>query len=84
MNNNIKQALIIQDNNILKEVLITYKENELIFTSKLYKDKFTSEVRSCYETLHKDLMYTDFDDALNTFSKLNQIFIEINYYNIHR
>ena len=46
-----------------------------------WKEKFTSEIRSRYETLHKDLLYTDkqqdFDDALNTFNALNQIFLEI-------
>ena len=46
-----------------------------------WRDKFTSEIRSCYENLHKDLLYTDdqqdFNDALNTFEALNQFFFEI-------
>ena len=46
-----------------------------------WREQFSSEIRSRYETLHKDLLYTDeqqdFDDALNTFEVLNQIFIEI-------
>ena len=46
-----------------------------------WREQFTSKIRSRYETLHKDLLYTDeqqdFDDALNTFDALNQIFLEI-------
>ena len=46
-----------------------------------WREQFTSEIRSRYETLHKDLLYTDeqqrFDDALNTFEAINQIFLEI-------
>lgn len=46
-----------------------------------WREKFTSGIRYRYETLHKDLLYTDeqqdFDDALNTFDALNQIFLEI-------
>ena len=46
-----------------------------------WREHFTLEIRSRYETLHKDLLYTDeqqdFDDALNTFDALNQIFLEI-------
>ena len=46
-----------------------------------WREQFTSEIRYRYETLHKDLLYTDeqqdFDDALNTFEVLNQIFLEI-------
>ncbi len=46
-----------------------------------WREQFTSEIRSRYETLHKDLLYTDeqqdFNDALNTFDALNQIFLEI-------
>lgn len=43
--------------------------------------KFTTEIRSRYENLHEDLLYTNeqqnFDDALNTFCELNKIFVEI-------
>ena len=46
-----------------------------------WKDKFSSEIRSRYESLHKDLLYTDeqqsFNDAIFTFDTLNKIFIEI-------
>lgn len=46
-----------------------------------WREQFTPEIRSRYETLHKDLLYTDeqqdFDDVLNTFEVLNQIFLEI-------
>ena len=42
---------------------------------------FTPQIRSRYENLHKDLLYTDeqqkFDDALQTFFDLNKIFAEI-------
>lgn len=46
-----------------------------------WKQYFTSHIRSRYETLHKDLLYTDeqqkFDDALYAFSEINKIFTEI-------
>lgn len=46
-----------------------------------WKQYFTSQIRSRYETLHKDLLYTDeqqkFDDALYAFSEINKIFTEI-------
>ena len=46
-----------------------------------WKQYFTSQIRSRYETLHKDLLYTDeqqkFDDALYAFSEINKIFAEI-------
>ncbi len=46
-----------------------------------WKQKFTSQIRLRYETLHKDLLYTNeqqnFDEALNTFNELNIIFKEI-------
>lgn len=46
-----------------------------------WREQFTPEIRSRYETLHNDLLYTDeqqdFDDVLNTFEVLNQIFLEI-------
>ena len=46
-----------------------------------WREQFTSEIRSRYETLHKDLLYTDepqdFNNALSTFDSLNQIFIKI-------
>lgn len=43
--------------------------------------KLTDEIRSSYEKLHLDLLYTDdkqnFDDALHTFHEINKIFKEI-------
>lgn len=46
-----------------------------------WKQYFTSQIRSRYETLHKDLLYTDepqkFDDALYVFAEINGIFAEI-------
>lgn len=42
-----------------------------------WKHYLDEQVRSTYENLHKDLLYTDeqqsFDDALNAFSKINDI-----------
>jgi hypothetical protein len=46
-----------------------------------WKHYLTSQIRSRYETLHKDLLYTDeqqnFEDALLVFEKVNKIFMEI-------
>lgn len=46
-----------------------------------WKQYLNSQIRSRYETLHKDLLYTDepqkFDDALHAFSEINKIFTEI-------
>ena len=46
-----------------------------------WKQYLNSQIRSRYETLHKDLLYTDepqkFDDALYAFSEINKIFTEI-------
>ena len=46
-----------------------------------WKHYLTSQIRSRYETLHKDLLYTDeqqnFEDALVVFEKVNKIFMEI-------
>ena len=42
-----------------------------------WENYLDEQIRSTYENLHKDLLYTDeqqsFDDALNTFSKINDI-----------
>lgn len=42
-----------------------------------WKHYLDEQIRSTYENLHKDLLYTDeqqnFDDALNAFSKINDI-----------
>ena len=46
-----------------------------------WKHYLTSQICSRYETLHKDLLYTDeqqnFEDALLVFEKVNKIFMEI-------
>ena len=46
-----------------------------------WKIKFTSQIQYRYETLHRDLLYTDekqnFDDVLKTFDDLNKVFQEI-------
>lgn len=42
---------------------------------------FTNEIRLRYETLHKDLLYTDeqqcFEEVLKTFKAIDNIFKEI-------
>ncbi len=42
-----------------------------------WKHYLDEQIRSIYENLHKDLLYTDeqqnFDDALNAFSKISEI-----------
>ena len=46
-----------------------------------WKQYLTPQIRLRYETLHKDLLYTDeqqkFDDALHAFSDISKIFAEI-------
>ena len=46
-----------------------------------WREKFTSEIRSIYENLHKELLYTDekqsFDQAVETFDKIDLILKEI-------
>lgn len=46
-----------------------------------WKQYLTPQIRLRYETLHKDLLYTDeqqkFDDALQAFSDISKIFAEI-------
>lgn len=63
-----------------REVPKEYNSKEA-YDFNSWRERFTSEIRSRYETLHKDLLYTDeqqdFDDALNTFEVLNEIFLEI-------
>lgn len=47
-----------------------------------WKHHLTDRVRSVYESLHKELLYTDekqsFDDALSAFAKINEILKNIN------
>ena len=47
-----------------------------------WKHHLTDRVRSIYESLHKELLYTDekqnFDDALSAFSEINEILKNIN------
>ena len=53
-----------------------------LYDFNAWKKELNSTIRSRYETLHKDLLYTDvkqnFEDAINTFSKINEILEEIN------
>ena len=46
-----------------------------------WRDKFTPEIRSVYENLHKDLLYTDerqdFDKAIMTFSEISALLSKI-------
>ncbi len=47
-----------------------------------WRHHLNEKVRSIYENLHKELLYTDeqqnFDDAINAFEKINEILKEIN------
>ena len=46
-----------------------------------FKKHFDNEIKSRYETLHNDLLYTNekqnFDEALKTFEEINKILLEI-------
>ena len=46
-----------------------------------WKNNFTNQVKTIYENMHNELLYTDekqdFDDALNVFSGINKIFEDI-------
>ena len=46
-----------------------------------FKQYFTDEIRTIYENMHKDLLYTDqkqnFDEAIATFETINNILIDI-------
>lgn len=57
-----------------------YNPNEA-YDFDSWKQYLTPQIRLRYETLHKDLLYTDeqqkFDDALHTFSDISKIFAEI-------
>ena len=57
-----------------------YNPNEA-YDFDSWKQYLTPQIRLRYETLHKDLLYTDeqqkFDDALQAFSDISKIFAEI-------
>ena len=57
-----------------------YNPNEA-YDFDSWKQYLTPQIRMRYETLHKDLLYTDeqqkFDDALHAFSDISKIFAEI-------
>ena len=57
-----------------------YNPNEA-YDFDSWKQYLTPQIRLRYETLHKDLLYTDeqqkFDDALHAFSDISKIFAEI-------
>lgn len=73
----------------LHEYQYEFKDLISIVASKLHipesaveRDYYlTPQIRLRYETLHKDLLYTDeqqkFDDALHAFSDISKIFAEI-------
>ena len=46
-----------------------------------WRDKFDAAIKERYESLHKDLLYTDekqnFDEAVDVFEKLTNIFRNI-------
>ena len=70
------------DSYYLKKRGITkkYNPNEA-YDFDSWKQYLTPQIRLRYETLHKDLLYTDeqqkFDDALHAFSDISKIFAEI-------
>ena len=47
-----------------------------------WKHHLNAQVKSTYENLHKELLYTDeqqnFDDAMNAFAEINEILKDIN------
>ncbi|MBD5100217.1 MAG: nucleotidyl transferase AbiEii/AbiGii toxin family protein [Clostridiales bacterium] len=48
---------------------------------EIWKDKFDGEIKSIYENLHKELLYTniqqDFSLAIKCFDEINEVFIKI-------
>lgn len=87
----------LEDKEELKRLLILTKETDSFYLTKrgINKDYnpiglynfdewqhyFDAQIKTKYETLHQDLLYTDekqdFDEALETFKKINKIFLEI-------
>lgn len=53
-----------------------------LFDFPSWESYFDNQIRARYERLHEDLLYTNekqnFIDAVNTFKKLNQVFVSIN------
>ena len=76
------QATKETDSYYLEKRVITKEYNPMgAYDFDSWKQYFTSQIRSRYETLHKDLLYTDepqkFEGALYVFAEINGIFAEI-------
>lgn len=87
----------LRDSDRLKELLIVTKKTDSYYLQKRsisteydpigaynfenWKQHFGSDIRSRYETLHEDLLYTSerqsFDKAIHTFENISRIFSEI-------
>lgn len=87
----------LKDKEELKRLIVLTKETDSIYLEKrnlpenynptgaydfpMWRDCFDNEVRSAYEHLHEDLLYTDekqnFDDAINTFERISTLLAEI-------
>jgi hypothetical protein len=85
------------DTSHLKELLQLTKETDNFYLQKRHISKeydpvgpyafenwqmyFDDEIRSRYESLHEDLLYTSekqhFEDAVRTFTKISQLFSQI-------
>lgn len=65
-----------------KRFLPEYYDPQGVFGFEEWNDKLDDKVRSFYETLHVDLLYTDekqdFGEALETFRKISDILVAIN------
>lgn len=87
----------LNDKSSLKDLLVKTKDTDSFYLEKRniakeydptgtydfekWKDKFDSVIKNRYESLHKDLLYTDekqdFDKAIEVFEKLSDIFSSI-------
>ena len=88
----------LKDTNQLKEIVELTKNTDLVYLKKrnlpkeynpkdpygfdTWRDKFNLDIKGRYETLHKDLLYTDekqdFSRALEIFSSIDEILKTIN------
>lgn len=87
----------LNDSESLKDILVKTKNTDSFYLEKRniavdydptgeysfnkWKDKFDASIKDRYESLHKDLLYTDekqnLDDAIEVFNKLTEIFRNI-------
>lgn len=87
----------LQDKEELKRLIILTKKTDWVYLEKrsipkeydpigiydfpAWKDRFNDDIRSIYEHLHEDLLYTDekqdFDAAIQAFEKISASFAEI-------